>query len=179
MNSCQTRNIIFIIAKMVVENRYFMPPEVFSAVGLINRPRLSTSATEYLLDGIREAFGISNYRLALLLGTTSSTMNRWVHGERTPSPVYLGRMLQLWIWDSQGMVIGQMSAINWDTSMILWGDGRVTCENHLPGGSGEVAPENRRPAWEMAELLSQQLRQTGSLDNRKGRLSVNGATPPP
>ena len=177
-DTCHPGGYIFIISRMVAETTFYMPTEVYSAVGNISRPRLSPGATEFVILGTSDVLGVKPSRLALLLGTTASTAAKWLNGSRSPSPLYLGRIIQLWLWDSQGLRVKDMREVNWDYSLILWEGGNVTFEDHLPGGSGEVEEENRRSTWEMAEFRSQQLRQAGSLDARKGRLSFDGARPP-
>jgi len=51
--------------------------------------------------------------------------------------------------------------------MVLWRDGSVTVENHLPGGSGALSLEEGRVRWEVAELLNQQQRDARAYKRRK------------
>jgi len=54
-----------------------------------------------------------------------------------------------------------MREIMWEESLILWRDGSVTSENHLPGGSGALPKDEGLGRWEVAEFLNQQRRQAG------------------
>ena len=68
--------------------------------------------------------------------------------------------------------------VMWEESLILWRDGSVTCENHLPGGSGTLPKEEGRGRWEVAEFLNQQQRLAKAHRRRKGRTAPGASDPP-
>ena len=71
-----------------------------------------------------------------------------------------------------------MREIMWEESMVLWRDGRVTCEDHLPGGSGSLLKEEGLARWEVAEFLNLQQRLAKAHRRRKGRTAPGASDPP-
>ena len=153
-----------------------IPERVFAPIG--QRGRTSLGATIEIIQQSCKELQVTKYQLAGLLGIEPRNFYRWLSGERTPSSFFLARLTQLWILQWKGLPVSMMRKIMWEESMVLWRDGSVTRENHLPGGSGALPIEEGRERWEVAEFLYQQRRQASSYNKRKGRLSPGASDPP-
>jgi len=152
-----------------------IPERVFAPIG--KRGRTSLGATVQIIEQSCRQLQVSKYQLGGLLGCNPDRIHRWLRGERSPSSFYLARLTQLWILQWVGVPVHVIRKVMWEESMVLWRDGSVTCENHLPGGSGTLPKEEGRGRWEVAEFLNQQ-RLARAHNQRKGRGSP-GATAPP
>ena len=153
-----------------------IPERVFAPIG--QRGRTSLGATIEIIGQSCKELQVTKYQLAGLLGSEPYLIYRWLSGHCTPSSFYLARLTQLWILQWIGLPVHRIKKIMWEESMVLWRDGSVTRENHLPGGSGAIPPEEGRERWEVAEFLYQQRRQASAHNKRKGRLSPGASDPP-
>ena len=133
----------------------------------------TSGAVEFVLFDVIEAFGISQYRLGKLLGVQSpGSLYRWFSGERTPSALFLLRLAQLLLWDSQGMPVHDISEIIWPDSLIKWKDGSITKDVHEPGGKGIVGDAFTSNVWDVAVHASLSRQRMLDQGNRKGRMSI-------
>ena len=132
---------------------------VFAPIG--QRGRVSLGATTEIIEQSCKQLQVSKYQLAHPLGQSPHNFYRWLSGYATPSSFYLARLTQLWILQWKGLPVHLMREIMWEESLILWRDGSVTSENHLPGGSGALPKDEGLGRWEVAEFLNQQRRQAG------------------
>ena len=149
---------------------------IFAPIG--QRGRISLGATEHIIELSCKLLQVSRWQLAHLIGQAPHNFYRWLSGRATPSTVYLARLTQLWILQWEGLPVHLMQKIMWEESLILWKDGSVTCENHLPGGSGSLPKEEGLARWEVAEFLNQQRRLARMHNQRKGRASPGSTDPP-
>ena len=160
----------------IAVNEMIIPERVFAPIG--QRGRTSLGAAIELIQQSCKELQVTKYQLAGILGCDPSRIYRWLCGERTPSSFYLARLTQLWILQWKGLPVSMIRRIMWEESMVLWRDGSVTIENHLPGGSGALPPEEGRGRWEVAEFLNQQRRDARAYNRRKGRASPGSFAQP-
>lgn len=153
-----------------------IPERVFAPIG--QRGRTSLGAAIELIQQSCKELQVTKYQLAGLLGCNQSRIYRWLSGERSPSAFYLARLTQLWILQWKGLPVHMIRKVMWEESLVLWRDGSVTVENHLPGGSGALSLEEGRVRWEVAELLNQQQRDARAYKRRKGRASPGSVVQP-
>jgi hypothetical protein len=157
-------------------NEMIIPERAFAPIG--QRGRASLGAAIELIEQSCKELQVTKYQLAGLLGCNQSRIYRWLSGERSPSAFYLARLTQLWILQWKGLPVHMIRKVMWEESMVLWRDGSVTCENHLPGGSGALPPEEGRARWDVAEFLHQQRRDARAYKRRKGRASPGSFVQP-
>jgi len=160
----------------IAVNEMIIPERVFAPIG--QRGRASLGAAIELIQQSCKELGVTKYQLAGLLGCNQSRIYRWLSGERSPSAFYLARLTQLWILQWKGLPVHMIRQIMWEESMVLWRDGSVTVENHLPGGSGALPLDEGRVRWEVAEFLKQQQRVARAYNRRKGRASPGSFVQP-
>jgi len=160
----------------IAVNEIIIPERIFAPIG--QRGRTSLGAAIELIQQRCKELQVSKYQLAGLLGRDPGRISRWPCGECSPSSFYLARLTQLWILQWKGIPVHMIRKIMWEESIVLWRDGSVTIENHLPGGSGVLPPEEGRGRWEVAEFLNQQRRQGRAHHQRKGRASPGGTDTP-
>ena len=130
-------------------------------------------AVEFVLMDVCESFRFTPYRLSKLLGVQNTgSIYRWFSGERTPSALFLLRLAQLLLWDSQGMPVHDISEIIWPDSLIKWKDGSITKDNHEPGGTGIVGDAFTSDVWDVAVHASLSRQRMLDQGNRKGRMSI-------
>ena len=120
----------------------YFPERVFAPIG--KRSRTSLGATIQIIGQSCKQLQVSKYQLAGLLGCDPGRIHRWLSGERNPSSFYLARLTQRWILQWVGVPVHMMRKVMWEESMVLWRDGSVTYENHMPGGSGTLPKEEGR-----------------------------------
>ena len=157
-------------------NEMVIPERVFAPIG--QRGRMSLGAAIELIQQSCKELQVTKYQLAGLLGCNPDRIYRWLSGERSPSSFYLARLTQLWILQWKGLPVHMIRKVMWEESMVLWRDGSVTVENHLPGGSGALPKDEGLGRWEVAEFLNEQRRQARAHNKRKGRLSPGASDPP-
>ena len=157
-------------------NEMIIPERVFAPIG--QRGRTSLGAAIELIQQSCKELQVTKYQLAGLLGCNPDRIYRWLSGERTPSSFYLARLTQLWILQWKGLPVSMIRKIMWEESMVLWRDGSVTCENHLPGGSGALPKDEGFGRWEVAEFLNQQRQDARAYNRRKGRASPGSFVQP-
>ena len=161
---------------MIYQPNTTIPLGVFAPVGV--RCRMSLGATGHLIDLSLAIFGITQWQLSHLLGVAPENIYKWLDGRYQPSTIYMARLSALCFMQLQGLTVSRMGRIFWEDSLIMWRDGSVTCENHLPGGSGALSKEEGKDRWDVAQILIEQRRYAGSFDHRKSGVSANGAHPP-
>ena len=154
----------------------YFPERVFAHIG--KRGRTSLGATIQIIEQSYRQLQVSKYQLAGMLGCNPDRVHRWLRGERSPSSFYVARLTQLWILQWVGVPVHMIRKVMWEESMVLWRDGSVTCENHLPGGSGALPKDEGLGRWEVAEFLNQQRRQARAHNQRKGRASPGSFVQP-
>ena len=147
---------------------FYMPADTYFPAGA-KRQIPTTSATEDVILGVCESFGISLYRLARILGAGAGTVYRWTSGERTPASVFLVRLAWLQLQAAEGLPIKQIDSILWSDSLILWRDRRVTKELHIPNGQGLVGDGFNAEVFELAQTLSYSRQHALNMNVRKGR----------
>ena len=152
------------------------PERIFAPIG--KRGRVSLGASVQIIEQSCRQLQVSKYQLGGLLGCNPDRIHRWLRGERSPSSFYLARLTQLWILQWKGLPVHMIRKVMWEESMVLWRDGSVTCENHLPGGSGTLPKEEGRGRWEVAEFLNQQQRLARAHSRRKGRAAPGSFVQP-
>ena len=154
------------------------PEKVFVPVGIMHNS-VSLAAINLILEETLQYLGLTKYQLALLLGMggTGSDIYKWIGGTQGPSSAYMARLVKLWSFQVQGMPVCDMSQIMWEDSLILWRDGSVTRENHIPGGSGAIPPEEGTSVWQMAQFFIKQRRLSRASINGQRRLSPRYANP--
>ena len=152
------------------------PERIFAPIG--QRGRVSLGATSHIIQQSCKHLQVSRWQLAHLIGQSPHNFYRWLSGYATPSSFYLARLIQLWLLQWEGLPVHLMREIMWEESLILWRDGSVTCEDHLPGGSGALPKDEGLGRWEVAEFLNQQRRLARAHNQRKGR-APPGTTDPP
>ena len=154
-----------------------IPEMIFAPIGG-NKGRTSIGATGHVIELACALLGVSKYQLAKLLGQAPHNLYKWLAGGGSPSSFFMARLSQLYALDKQGIPVSMMGQILWEESLILWRDGSVTCEDHVPGGSGALSKEDGRTRWDVAQLLIEQRRHASAFDKRKSGVSPNGARRP-
>ena len=162
--------------KSFSQREMVIPERAFAPIGQRGRASLG-AAIELITQSCRE-LQVTKYQLAGLLGCNQSRIYRWLSGERSPSAFYLARLSQIWILQWKGLPVHMIRKIMWEESMVLWRDGSVTVENHLPGGSGTLSLEEGRVRWEVTEFLKQQQLLARAYSRRKGRASPGSFVQP-
>lgn len=158
-----------------------LDPRILSAYGAMHRS-LGLGGTVVIIEGVCNALGVSQFRLAYLLGIEPSNLYRWFAGRNGVSPgaISLARLIQLLLWDKAGVDVSKMQAILWDASLVRWRDGSVTSGDHRQDGPGLVPRINAYQVWAAAEALvvaeAQRRGQKAASDRRHAPRGIN---PPP
>lgn len=110
-------------------------------------------ASIHIVLSVVDALQVTKYQLEHLLNKDHPGFWRWTTGAERPSPLYLNRMCQLLMMKFLGRIpVHHISWIDWEKSEFHWKNGDVTCENHIPGGSGTIPKEERGYASRLSTL---------------------------
>ena len=123
----------------------------------------SRTVVEQDLTELMELFDVTKYQLGRILGTPqASYIYKWMSGANRPSPMYVWRLLKVFMMYCKEQPISLISYIDWDNSVIKWRDGNVTHNDHLSGGGGPLPPSERESRREMAVIPHQPARPDGA-----------------
>ena len=117
---------------MVVSTNGHKPPvRVFPVKAGGTGPRSAqwadTGACVEVLAESRRRFGVSLYRLGVLLGLSHriSTIYEWMAGDRRPGSKYMIRLVVLYGLFIDGVDVSSIRTIDWAEGIIKYFDGRM------------------------------------------------------
>jgi hypothetical protein len=73
-----------------------------------------------MLERLLETTGLTRTKLSKLLGCTTTVVFNWYAGRRSPSQPYCIRIIHLLLWSLDGIPLGMVRTINWNTLEIEW-----------------------------------------------------------